>query len=147
MATTAPPTNALESAFPNSRKVYVLGPDGMRVPMREISLSGGEPPLRVYDTSGPGQQDVHQGLPTPRLEWIRERHVSEVAEPASPTEGIPAGLTRPVLRGSGQLTQLYYARCGEITPEMEFIALRCGPKSRTGEPSSRPTSTTQNSSR
>ena len=126
MATTAPPTNALESAFPNSRKVHISGPNGMRVPMREISLSGGEPPLRVYDTSGPEQQDVHQGLPTPRLEWIRERLVAEVAEPASSSDGIPAGLVRPVLRGSGPLTQLSYARKGEITPEMEFIAVREG---------------------
>ncbi len=126
MATTAPPTNALESTHPNSRTVYVSGPNGMQVPMREISLSGGEPPLRVYQTSGPEQQDVHQGLPTPRLEWIRERHVSEVAQPASPADGIPAGLVRPVLRSSGPITQLYYARRGEITPEMEFLALREG---------------------
>ena len=126
MATTAPPTNALESTHPNSRTVYVSGPNGMQVPMREISLSGGEPPLRVYQTSGPEQQDVHQGLPTPRLEWIRERHVSEVEQPASPADGIPAGLVRPVLRGSGPITQLHYARRGEITPEMEFIALREG---------------------
>ena len=41
-------------AFPNSRKVYVeAAGDGLRVPMREIGLSGGEPPLRVYDTAGP----------------------------------------------------------------------------------------------
>jgi len=126
MATTVPPTNALESAFPNSRKVYVSGPKGMRVPMREICLSSGEPPLRVYDTSGPEQPDVHQGLPTLRLEWIRARHVSEAAQPASPPDGIPAGLVRPVLRGAGPLTQLSYARRGEITPEMEFIALREG---------------------
>ena len=126
MATTAPPMNALESAYPNSRKVNLSGPNGMQVPMREIALSGGEPPLRVYDTSGPEQHDVHQGLPTPRPEWIRERHVSAVAQPASPTDSIPAGLVRPVLRGSGPITQLHYARHGEITPEMEYIALREG---------------------
>ena len=118
--------NALESAYPNSRKVNLSGPNGMQVPMREIALSGGEQPLRVYDTSGPEQHDVHQGLPTPRLEWIRERHVSAAAQPASPTDGIPAGLVRPVLRGSGPITQLHYARHGEITPEMEYIALREG---------------------
>ncbi|HEU4751782.1 MAG TPA: phosphomethylpyrimidine synthase, partial [Armatimonadota bacterium] len=44
--------------LPNSRKVYVEGRGGVRVPMREISLSGGEPPLRVYDTSGPQGVDV-----------------------------------------------------------------------------------------
>ena len=40
-------------AFPNSTKVYVEGRHGIRVPVREIALSGGEPPFRVYDTSGP----------------------------------------------------------------------------------------------
>ncbi|HUF51789.1 MAG TPA: hypothetical protein VMN60_13265, partial [Longimicrobiales bacterium] len=55
----AEPTTAparLVDCFPNSNKVHVDGPHGVRVPMREITLSGGEPPLRVYDTSGP--QDV-----------------------------------------------------------------------------------------
>ena len=46
------------SAFPNSRKVFVG-----EVPMREIALAGGEPPLRVYDTSGPQGGDVRDGLP------------------------------------------------------------------------------------
>ena len=41
-----------DSAFPHSRKVYIES-RGVRVPMREISLGGGEPPLIVYDTSGP----------------------------------------------------------------------------------------------
>ena len=51
-------------AFPNSRKVYVEGRAGevaVAVPMREIALSGGEPPLRVYDTSGPRGVDVRRG--------------------------------------------------------------------------------------
>ena len=50
-------------AFPNSKKVYVEGTRGIAVPMREIHLSGGEPPLRVYDTSGPQDLDVREGLP------------------------------------------------------------------------------------
>ena len=57
------------NAFPNSRKVYVEGRAGdlsVAVPMREIALSGGEPPLRVYDTSGPRGVDVRQGLPLGR---------------------------------------------------------------------------------
>jgi phosphomethylpyrimidine synthase len=89
-------------AFPNSTKVYVEGPRGIRVPMREIALSGGEPPLRVYDTSGTRGHDIRRGLPLLREAWIRER------------------------RGRGPLTQLYFARHGDITPEMEFIALREG---------------------
>jgi phosphomethylpyrimidine synthase len=125
MATAVSPTNQLESSYPNSRKVYVSGPAGMRVPVREISLSGGEPPLRVYDTSGPELLDVHRGLPAVRLDWIRQRSVLEVVK--SPPPGrIPTGLVRPVLRASGHVTQLAYARRGEITPEMEFIALREG---------------------
>ena len=38
--------------------------------MREIALSGGEPPLRVYDTSGPRGRDVREGLPSVREAWI-----------------------------------------------------------------------------
>jgi phosphomethylpyrimidine synthase len=64
-------------AFPNSTKVHVDGPDGIRVPMREIALSGGEPPLRVYDTSGPQAFDVRKGLPSVRGEWIQSRVVEE----------------------------------------------------------------------
>ena len=52
-------------AFPNSKKVHVEGSRGVRVPMREIHLTGGEPPLRVYDTSGPRGIDVRRGLPPP----------------------------------------------------------------------------------
>jgi phosphomethylpyrimidine synthase len=55
------------SAFPNSRKVYVER-GRLRVPMREIRLSGGELPLRVYDTSGPLGHDIRDGLPTLRQE-------------------------------------------------------------------------------
>ncbi|HEY9014727.1 MAG TPA: hypothetical protein VIM84_06665, partial [Gemmatimonadales bacterium] len=60
-------------AFPNSTKVYLEGPHGIRVPMREIALSGGEPALRVYDTSGPLGHDVEAGLPLLRAEWIAGR--------------------------------------------------------------------------
>jgi phosphomethylpyrimidine synthase len=63
----------LATAFPNSRKVYVEGPLGVRVPMREVVLSGDEPPLRVYDTSGPQDHDVKVGLPKLREAWVRPR--------------------------------------------------------------------------
>jgi phosphomethylpyrimidine synthase len=108
-----------DRAFPNSRRIHVEGAHGVRVPMREISLSKGEPPLAVYDTSGPHHIDVHVGLPEVRLKWIRERRdVQEVGR----------GTRRPILRAkAGQaVTQLHYARRGEITPEMEFIAAREG---------------------
>ena len=62
-----------DRAFPNSRKISVEGPRGVRVPMREISVSGGEPPVRVYDTSGPRHRDLERGLPPLRREWIDAR--------------------------------------------------------------------------
>ncbi len=115
------------TAFPNSRRVYLEGTRGIRVPVREIGLSGGEPPIRVYDPSGPHGLPVETGLPPIRQPWIVERAVAEV-EGRDQALGIPmpAGLTRKVLRGSGPVTQLYYARRNEITPEMEFVALREG---------------------
>ena len=114
-------------AFPNSRKVYLEGRHGVRVPMREIGLSGGEPALRVYDPSGPAGHDVREGLPPLRLPWLLERDVTEVGD-RDQTLGLPmpTGLRRRVLRGNGPVTQLHYARRGEITPEMEFIAVREG---------------------
>ncbi|MGE0554695.1 MAG: phosphomethylpyrimidine synthase ThiC [Gemmatimonadales bacterium] len=113
--------------FPRSRKVYVDGSAGIRVPAREIAQSGGEAPLRVYDTSGPEGFDVREGIPAVRLPWILERDVVEVAD-RDQTLGLPmpGGLRRRVLEGRSAVTQLHYARRGEITPEMEFVALREG---------------------
>ena len=51
------------TAFPNSSKVFVDGPGGVRVPMREIALERGGSSIRVYDTSGPQDHDVRGGLP------------------------------------------------------------------------------------
>jgi phosphomethylpyrimidine synthase len=115
-------------AFPNSRKVLIEGSRGVRVPMREIHLTGGEPPLRVYDTSGPSDLDVRKGLPALRAAWISERGVTETGRTRAPAAEVemPEGLKRTTLRGSGSLTQMTYARNGEVTPEMEFIAIREG---------------------
>ena len=114
--------------FPNSTKVYLEGPRGVRVPMREIALAGGEPPLRVYDTSGPEGYDVSEGLPALREGWIRERSVAPAAGPRPQGDDpvTPQALQRIPLRGSGPITQLSYARRGELTPEMEFVAIREG---------------------
>ena len=73
------PSQSYGDAFPNSTKVYLEGSRGIRVPMREIALSGGEPPLRVYDTSGPQGCDPRQGLPGLRDSWVRRRDVAEAA--------------------------------------------------------------------
>jgi phosphomethylpyrimidine synthase len=128
--TPAPPPAPAESyaaAFPRSTKVYVEGSRGIRVPMREIALSGGEPPLRVYDATGPEGHDVREGLPPLRRAWIRARAVED-ADRRSPGDPllVPEGLRRGVLRGTGPVTQLQFARRGEITEEMEFVALREG---------------------
>ncbi|MEW5927089.1 MAG: phosphomethylpyrimidine synthase ThiC [Gemmatimonadota bacterium] len=126
------PAGDYGDAFPASRKVYVEGRHGVRVPVREIALSGGEPPLRVYDTSGPLGGDVRQGLPPLRAEWIRARgDVAETGRTYRPLPGtqpveMPESLARPTLRGTGCVTQMHYARRGEVTPEMEFVALREG---------------------
>src|SRR5262245_53606450 len=98
--------SAFSTAFPRSRKIYVDGPQGVRVPMREISLSGGEPSLFVYDTSGPHDHDVSAGLPPLREPWVAPR--------------------RAAARAGESVTQLRYARQGIVTPEMEFIAIREG---------------------
>src|SRR5436190_16862204 len=128
-----------------SRKIYVTGsrPD-IRVPAREITLAGGNAPLRLYDTSGPYTDpeaflDVKLGLPSLRLPWILGRgDVEELGGPTSDYRrerdedpalgGIRfASVRRPLRALSGRrVTQMHYARRGEITPEMEFVAVREG---------------------
>src|SRR5215210_410782 len=97
-----PPLQPIDftSAFPSSTKVHVEG-SGVRVPMREISLTNGSS-LRVYDASGPHGHDVRIGLPKLRQPWIVSR------------------------AGSGPVTQLEHARKGIVTPEMQFVAIREG---------------------
>ena len=115
-------------AYPNSKKVYIEGTRGIAVPMREIHLSGGEPPLRVYDTSGPQDLDVREGLPPLREQWIQERGTHETGrtrELAANVE-MPEALKTRTVRGTGSVTQMTYAKNGEITPEMEFVAIREG---------------------
>jgi phosphomethylpyrimidine synthase len=122
-----------------SKKVYVPGPDGMRVPFREIALHPtkgmrGEteinPPFRVYDTSGPYTDpeatiDLKQGLPELRMPWILARGEYDVTTPVrSNAPGLAMERPRRVLRGRGPVTQMHYARRGIVTPEMEFAAIR-----------------------
>src|SRR5688572_25365699 len=129
----------------HSRKIYVAGSrSDIRVPMREIILSGGEPPLRLYDTSGPytdanAHTDIKRGLPPLRSPWVLDRgDVEELPGPTSryrrrrdddPSLGGVrfASVRRPLRARPGSVvTQMHYARRGVITPEMEFIALREG---------------------
>jgi phosphomethylpyrimidine synthase len=88
--------------FPSSEKVYVEQ-QGLSVPMRRITLSGGEAPFDVYDTSGPQGHDPEQGLPKLRKPWIDARL----------NDG-----------DDGNRSQMHYARRGIITPEMKFVAIR-----------------------
>ncbi len=128
-----------------SRKIYLTGsrPD-LRVPMREVALSGGEPPLVLYDTSGPytdadAHPDIKRGLAPLRGPWVMGR--GDVTELPGPTShyrrqrdddpalgGVRfASVRRPLRARPGKVvTQMHYARRGELTPEMEFIALREG---------------------
>ncbi|MGP8713695.1 phosphomethylpyrimidine synthase ThiC [Pseudomonas aeruginosa] len=137
--------------FPNSRKVYLTGsrPD-IRVPVREISLAdtptafGGEknPPVFVYDTSGPYTDpevriDLRKGLPDVRSRWIDERGDTEIL-PGLTSEFGQARLADASLdalrfahvrtprraKPGANVSQMHYAKKGIITPEMEYIAIR-----------------------
>ena len=97
--------------------------------MREIALSDGEPPLRVYDTSGSHDSDVRTGLPPLRETWVDDRGGTTKVTRTDRVPGsveMPSSLRRSVVRGVGPVTQMHYARRGEVTAEMEFVALREG---------------------
>lgn len=146
---------SIMSNFSGSKKVYVTGsrPD-IKVPMREIELSpttgtfGEEenPPVRVYDTSGPYTDpdysvDITKGLPALRSTWIQERGdveeydgreikpedngYKDENDPRANHNVFPGLKRKPLRAKKGEnITQLHYARKGIITPEMEFIAIR-----------------------
>lgn len=150
-AATAQVDSAAIAPFPNSTKVFIEGsrPD-IRVPMRAVSQAdtpasfGGEPnpPVYIYDTSGPytdpsAQIDIRRGLPALRRSWIAERaDTEELPGPSSSygqqrladkdLDALRFELTRKPRRAKdgANVTQMHYARRGIITPEMEFIALR-----------------------
>src|SRR5262249_55024312 len=130
--------------LPASRKIYVT-PDtatDLSVPLREIELSdGNEPPLRVYDTTGPytdsaAKIDVRAGLPSTRRAWVIERGGVEEYDGRAikPIDNgnVKADALRPFpntprpLRGlSGKpITQFEWARLGVITKEMIYVAER-----------------------
>ena len=151
LATTARLSDEVTRPFPASRKCYVTGsrPD-LRVPMREVAqtptlTSAGReenPPIYVYDTSGPysdpaARIDLMAGLPEVRGAWIEERGDTELLD--GPTSGFgrrrqqDPGLahlrfehlrTPRRAKPGGNVTQMHYARKGIITPEMEYVAIR-----------------------
>ena len=137
-----------KSSFPASQKVYKAGSQpSIQVPFRQVTLTptsgrfGQEenPPLGIYDTSGPYSDpsvslDLGQGLPALRLQWIMARgDVEEYDGYGVPLRGKNVaqpfpGLTRKPLRGKQGMapTQIRYAREGVVTPEMEYIGIREG---------------------
>ncbi len=135
---------ATASAVGGSRKIYVSGDDAsLRVPMREISLTNGES-HRVYDTSGPHSDpeyavDLSAGLPALRAPWIAQRNDTvELDKPTSiyrrGRDAMPeldavrftANRNPRVAKPGANVSQMHYARRGEITPEMRYIAIREG---------------------
>ena len=132
---------------PGSRKVYqngVLWPD-IRVPFREVAVhpSANEPPVTIYDPSGPYTDpavstDIHQGLARVREPWVVSRGDVEIVENPRDVKPEDNGFAkgehlapqfsapRRVYRakaGAG-VTQMDYARRGIVTPEMEYVAIR-----------------------
>jgi len=151
LSQTAKINDASIQPFPNSQKIYVTGsrPD-IQVPMREISLSKTpsefksepNPPLTVYDTSGPYTDpniviDVRKGLPEIRKNWIKDRADSEPLNRLSSDYGAKQAsnpsldhlrfehirLPRRAKPGMN-VSQMHYAKQGIITPEMEYVAIR-----------------------
>jgi phosphomethylpyrimidine synthase len=138
--------HVVSEPLPASRKVYKPGAlhRELRVPMREITVhpAAGEPPLTVYDSSGPYTDpavtiDIARGLPALRAPWIAARADTEAypGRRVQPLDnGLAAGghaapefarLRAPLRARAGRaVTQLAYARAGIITPEMEFVAVR-----------------------
>ncbi len=130
-----------------SKKVHVAAHSGsgIRVAMREISLEGGEAPVRVYDTSGPYTDpnaliDINAGLPQLRREWIEARGDVESydgrdmrpedngqlgPDRSGGVDPFPHVVKRPLRAKAGaNVSQMHYARKGIITPEMEYVAER-----------------------
>ena len=142
---------AIQFKYPHSDKIYLAGSRAdMRVPLRQIrqddtiTAQGAEanPPIPVYDTSGPygdaaAHIDLKQGLPEIRTAWIAERGDTERLAGLSSEYGQARAhdpktahlrfnqITHPLRAKTGRnVSQMHYARQGIITPEMEYVAIR-----------------------
>jgi phosphomethylpyrimidine synthase len=144
--------NITRSPFPNSKKIYVEGKiHPINVAMREIELSPTKlsngtlehnPPVTVYDTSGPytdenSEINIEKGLPRIREQWILDRNDVEILDGITSEYGkvrladskldelrFSYNHKPKVAKAGKEVTQLYYAKQGIITPEMEYIAIR-----------------------
>ncbi|MCH5227456.1 MAG: phosphomethylpyrimidine synthase ThiC [Muribaculaceae bacterium] len=143
------------SQYPGSTKKYVDGKlFPIRVAMREVhqhptvSIVDGKrienpnPPVTIYDTSGPYTDpsikiDINRGLPRTREKWVEQRDDTQVLEDITSEYGklrrndkcldairFPVFHKPRVAKEGKRVTQLYYARHGIITPEMEYVAIR-----------------------
>jgi len=137
--------------FPNSRKIYIQGSrSDIRVGMREIDLADTpasisdekNPPIPVYDTSGPFTDpdvdiDLMKGIPSIRDGWIDDRDDTEFLDGPTSEYGAERQndpklahlrfehIRRPRVAKDGKnVSQMHYARKGIITPEMEYVAIR-----------------------
>ncbi|WP_294190317.1 phosphomethylpyrimidine synthase ThiC [uncultured Sphingomonas sp.] len=131
-------------AIRGSRKIHV-GPLGVAMRAIDLDPSCGEPPLNVYDTSGPysdpnARIDIMAGLPALRRDWITARGDVEAydAREIRPEDNgqlgpdrsggvqpFPNVNKRPLrAKGGANVSQMHYARRGIITPEMEYVATR-----------------------
>ena len=140
------PFRITTGSIPGSRKIHVAGvryPE-LRVPFREVALhpSANEPPVRLYDPSGPYTDvsvtvDIHKGLPRGRDAWVVARGDTEAypGRAVKPEDNggatgerlVPAfsGAVQPRRAKPGRrITQLDYARAGIVTAEMESVAIR-----------------------
>jgi phosphomethylpyrimidine synthase len=142
----APKIDVTTGPITGSRKVYVNGGGDIpiSVPMREVALheSADEPPVRLYDASGPYTDDnvdidIFAGLPRLRTKWVKSHGNVEEYEGRVITDAdngfVSADrlvqtfpVTNKPLRanGNGPVTQYEFAKAGIVTPEMEYIAIR-----------------------
>jgi phosphomethylpyrimidine synthase len=143
LAATAHVDDAAVKPLPSSEKVYLTGSrEDLRVPMRAVSQSEGNPTILVYDTSGPytdpqARIDIRKGLAPLREKWVEERGDTERLDGPSSEYG-RVRLADPKLaelrfdlkrrprraKAGRAVTQMHYAKKGIVTPEMEFIAIR-----------------------
>src|SRR6185437_7798018 len=132
-------TDITRGPLPGSKKLIVNG-----VPFREVALSGGEAPVRLYDTSGPYTDDgaaidIEKGLRPARRDWIlargdveeysgRDRQPEDDGLKRGELLSVPqfnrAGLKPLRAKPGRNVSQLHYARAGIITEEMKYIAAR-----------------------
>ena len=143
LAATAHVDDAAVKPLPSSEKVYLTGSrEDLRVPMRAVSQSEGNPTILVYDTSGPytdpqARIDIRKGLAPLREKWVEERGDTERLDGPSSEYGrvrladpklaeLRFDLKRKPRRAKAgrAVTQMHYAKKGIVTPEMEFIAIR-----------------------